>query len=147
MTVRNLALATLALVYLCTLTACAEKKIAMADDKAKGLIVGEWTADIKDGRVDIVATQTYRADGTYTIVNKMALKAGDGQVMHSTITDSGTWIVRDGILTTTLKESSAPELKSVGFVSSNRIERLDPTGFEFVDGSGRPIRSRRVTAQ
>jgi len=121
------------------LTGCSHKSKPLTDADIEEKIVGTW-------QVDGTSPSGVLANGTVSIL-------GDGSLTCNTkylrgaralnIEYTGTWRVENGFLVETIKTTSNSNLLAVGFVTRDRILRLDNQKLVFETENGSTVTRNR----
>ena len=101
------------------------------DSIYQSAIIGSWKQVVKDGPVTINATMIYHVNGT---LDSTATVEVPGKKMNISI--SGTWEIKDGVMITTVKKTSANAPIPAGHVSKDQIIELNDKTFKFKNGQG-----------
>lgn len=126
-----------ALVVAFTLSARAEDK-KPTDDEIKKLLPGKWSYEEDMMGVKVVASSTFKKDGTFEGEANIDAKGKEIKIKVS-----GSWEVKDGKLIETIKKSDSPFAKE-GKMSTDTILAIDEKSYKFKSESGREVTVKRV---
>jgi hypothetical protein len=90
------------------------------------LLVGKWTADEKMDALRMKGSASYNKDGTFKGEIQLEIEV-DGINESARFMVAGTWKVVDGVIETTVTESSEPQLSPVGATSKETVVAIDDT--------------------
>jgi hypothetical protein len=104
------------------------------DEEITQKLVGKWEVEdtVENTKIKIKGTTTYKKDGTLEAAANFDL--GDQKI---DIKVSGTWKVKDGIVTETVTKSSRPEIVKEGTSTRDTVISIDDKAYKFKAGPGK----------
>lgn len=111
------------------------------DEELSAALVGKWQVQFEDPETKFksIGWTVYAKNGL--AASRSITKIGDKEV---NIVLQAKWTIVNGVLTTTVTQSSDPKLVKVASVTKDRIVSLSQKKFQYIDREGKTITEIRV---
>lgn len=136
---RTVTIAT-ALVIVCSLVSRVDGREGKpSDEEINKLLVGKWSVEETNGNVKIKGTSTYKKDGT--LEGEATIDLGDQKIVLKV---SGTWKVKDGVVTETVTKSNRPDIIKEGMTTKDTVVSINDKEYKIKSESGKETTAKRV---